>query len=288
MKKKFFYSFLLLFTVISITAQNNSSPNDVVLKLNGTEMIGRVTEVNEQDIVFIYQHEKLPYHVKISEIYKITFGSGRVEFFNKKPISEHSNLENHHDKVAILPFAYIKNRIKGSDTLSYKIQDELYLFYNKHKKQLQFQDPKTTNVLLIKAGIVNNNLQGITMGEICNILEVEYVLQGTVSIEKVSQNGDKTSGYTIEQNTKKDTNNITTENTYGAVIENIYGTETQKINGSVVSDSNPDYSTSMHLNIYTEKGDSIFSQDHTSFWDNEDAYKITVNYLGRKTPLYKK
>lgn len=281
MKKKVFYSFLLLFTIISLSAQNNTPPNDVVLKLNGTEMVGRVTEVNEKDIVFIYQHEKLAYHVKTSEIYKITFGSGRVEFFNKKPVSESSNLENHHDKVAILPFAYIKNHKGGSDTLSLNMQEDLYLFYNKHKKQLQFQDPKTTNALLIKAGIVNNNLQGFTMGEICNILEVEYVLQGTISVEKVDQNSTNKSDDTNQSIESID--NELDKNAYKTTMDDLYGLDTQKNNEALT-----DFSTSMHLNIYTDKGDSIFSQDHTSFWDNEDAYKVTINYLGRKSPLYKK
>lgn len=143
--------------------------NDIILKINGEEMIGKVTEINSDDLKFIYQNETVNYTILKKEIVKITFASGRVEFFNKLNSQKDSeiNLESHHNKVAILPFAFIKNQEGNStESMSQKIQQETYSIFNKKKVNLQFQDPNTTNTLLIKAGINNNNRNGYTMGEI--------------------------------------------------------------------------------------------------------------------------
>ncbi|MDW5290996.1 hypothetical protein [Formosa sp. PL04] len=233
MKKIFISSFFLIFIIVSLKAQSSSTPKNIVTKADGKEMIDHITVINE------------------------------LVGFNNKSISEHSDLQSPNNKAAILPFTYTENQNKDSDSINDEIQNELFIFFNKHKKHLQFQNPETTNTLLVKAGLSNNDLKGVTMSEISNILGVEYVIQGTVSVKKVKPNFLDTDGY-------------------------IVGSETQKTNGAVIDTNNPDYSTTMYLNVYNDKGDSVFSQGHTSFWDNEDAYKITIDYLGRKTPLYKK
>ena len=48
------------------------------------------------------------------------------------------------------------------------------------------------------------------------------------------------------------------------------------------------YETSITMNIYTDKNTNIFSKDHTSFWSTNDAYKITLQYLLKHTPVYKR
>jgi len=42
------------------------------------------------------------------------------------------------------------------------------------------------------------------------------------------------------------------------------------------------------MNIYTDKDTNIFTKDHSSFWSSNDAYKTTLQYLLKRTPLYKK
>ena len=68
---------IYFFLGVSITAQN-----DTVLKSDGEEMIGTVTSINENDVRFIYQKESLEYSIKKSDILKITFASGRIQYFN--------------------------------------------------------------------------------------------------------------------------------------------------------------------------------------------------------------
>src|SRR5687768_15297435 len=113
------YLYIIVLAVLSsfnIFAQQ--SKNDVVLKANGDELIGKVVEIGDADIKFMYQGETLTYQVRKEDIIKITFGSGRIEFFNKPQLSSEKKDSkptaltgdtDHHNKVAVLPFGYIKN-----------------------------------------------------------------------------------------------------------------------------------------------------------------------------------
>jgi hypothetical protein len=73
-------------------------------------MIGKVIKMNPADLQFIYQNETVTYTVAKSDIVKITFASGRLEFLTKIDPSSKLKLEDHHNKVAILPFGYIKDQ----------------------------------------------------------------------------------------------------------------------------------------------------------------------------------
>lgn len=254
--------------------------NDIILKIDGQEMIGKVMEVSPDNIKFVYKNETVEYVVPKKEIVKITFASGRIEFMDgtQSPAKSNSQIAgitaDHHNKVAILPFVYIKNQGDGSNGMSQKIQSETYSIYNKKKINLQFQDPTTTNALLAKAGITANTPSTYTMGEICNILGVEYVVQGTVSVEKSGDyNYSNTDVKAKKSDTKKD----------GGLIGQILTGST-----STSSSSSETFSTSLNMNVYNDKGDNIFNQDHSAFWYTEDAYKTTLNFLAKKTPIYMK
>ncbi|WP_179019659.1 hypothetical protein [Winogradskyella forsetii] len=248
--------------------------NDIILKTDGTEMIGNVKAIEESDVKFTYENETIEYTVSKSKISKITFSSGRVEFFNTS-----SDLKDHHNKVAILPFAFIKNQDDGSDSMSKKIQQETYSIFNKNKGNLDFQDVMTTNRLLSKAGIGANDEQNYSMGEICDILGVEYVVQGMVSIEKTGQSSYSSSNTNIKNNDKKPAKTF---------VGKLFDDSGTNVKTGTSSTTTENYSTTITMNIYNDKGDNIFSKDHESFWQTEDAYKITLNFLAKRTPLYTK
>lgn len=146
---------------------------------------------------------------------------------------------------------------------------------------LHFQDPATTNAFLSKAGINNNNIEGFTMGEISNILGVEYLVQGFVSIEKTS-----VSAFSNTNSTSK--GNKAYVDNKGNIIGDIWNSGKQKTNSSTFGSQTQNYTTNITMNVYTDKGDNIFNKDHESFWQTQDAYKITLDYLARRTPVYKK
>lgn len=270
--KKVYTTLLFVFISFTVICQN-----DVILKTNGDEMIGKVIKINENDVVFTYQNETLEYNVLKNEIAKITFSSGRIQYFKEHTETVTKNFENHHNKVAILPFGYIKDQERTNVMMSKKIQQETYTVFRSNASILEFQDPTTTNALLAKAG-VSDNIDGFTMGEICNILGVEYVVQGIVSIEKTS--------VTNYNNTKTTKNNDVRVDKNGKIIGNVFGNSKSSTNSYGTTTQN--YSTNITMNIYTDKGSNVFSKDHMAFWQTQDAYKITIKYLAKRTPIFKK
>jgi hypothetical protein len=283
MKKLTLLLAIWLMVGLNTFAQSNKQGNDVVLKVNGEEMIGKVTEINDGDIKFIYKGETLVYTIKKQDILRITFASGRVEVINqpKLPSTQESNpapvtpAVDSHNKVAILPFNLIIDNQSGSPELGEKVQNDCYNIMSKKAVTMKFQDPSTTNALLIKKNINKENIKGFTMDELCNVLGVEYVVQGIVTLNKASstsssyQNGttSKPSSTDPKANTSKESGKSST-----------YSSSTTTQN----------YSTNIVMNVFDEKGNKVFGKSHDSFWQTPDAYKITLEFLAKKTPIYGK
>ncbi|MEH6535940.1 MAG: hypothetical protein V7719_06080 [Psychroserpens sp.] len=282
MEKKTYQNHFFFILVITFTL-SLSAQDDVILKSDGNEMQGKILKINKDDLQFIYKNETIEYTVNKAEIIKITFSSGRIEFFNKKATTSNSNLEEHHNKVAILPFGYIKDQETSNVMMTKKIQQETYTIFKKRAAILQFQDPTTTNALLAKAGVSNNNIEGYTMGEICNILNVEYVIQGLVSIEKST-----VTNYSNTTAKTKTKNNKAYIDKKGHIVGDIWNNNKKTSNSSTYSTATQNYSTNITMNVYSDKGDNVFSKEHASFWQTQDAYKITLTYLAKRTPIYKR
>jgi len=248
---------------------------DVVLKLNGEEHIGTVTEMDDNVVKFVHKGESLSYMFKKADIMKITFASGRIEIINEAPDKKEGDnqaggLELHHNIIAILPFGYLLDKQMAGDEISYKVQSECYSFLNNHIGELVLQDPITTNALLIKAGIGFENIRGFTMGEICNILGVEFIVSGLITQNRASVSSYSGTSLKGKSSTKN-------------AVDKIF-----KGYSSFYSSSVQNYETSITMNIYTDKNTNIYSKDHASFWSTNDAYKITLQYLLKHTPIYKK
>ena len=79
--KRFLQLSLTIFLLIVLT-ETVGAQNDIVLKIDGTEMIGKVIAIGETNVNFTYQNETIEYEVPKIKISKITFSSGRVEFYN--------------------------------------------------------------------------------------------------------------------------------------------------------------------------------------------------------------
>ena len=267
--KRFLTCFILLAAALCTFAQSPAK-NDVVLKLNGDELTGKVLQINDSDIEFAYAGETLVYHIKKSEIMKITYGSGRVEVFNKQPQPEQAKVapggEDHHNKVAILPFTFLNDGQAMNDAISEQVQNECYAYMSKHAGVLAILDPRNTNVILVRAGITRDNIKGYTMEDLCGMLGVEYLVSGTVSMNKANQT-------TYQSNSGSSKDKDGKDRTYN---NSSYGSATQN------------YQTKLTLGIYNDKGASVYNQERSSFWNTQDAYKLTLEYLLKRSPLYAK
>lgn len=280
MKRIFCLLLPILFTLY-VWAQKTA--DDVVIKLNGQELTGKVTEINDNDIKFIYKGETLTYTIKKSDILKIKFASGREEVItrvqtaesNKEPASAQtaSDPAARKNKLAILPFRFIADRQSADEEMSYKVQDEAFSLLSNHAGTLELQATATTNALLLKAGINQSTYRAFTPAEICNVLGVEYIIQGTITQNK-----------TTATTTQSNSGSIDTKNNTGKSGNDRKTT----VSSSSSSTTYQNYKTSVTLIIFTDKGSSIYSDDHTAFWSTPDAYKNAVKYLLKRTPVYKK
>lgn len=284
---RLFTTILFLFiTSISFAQQNDKA--DVIVKLNGEEIKVKVTEVTETEVKFNYIGESVVYSLKKSEISKIVFASGRTEVFAKQPSNEPMPLGapapepnappvastgETRNKVAILPFAFIQDGQKAVNEISEKVQNEVYAYMNKHSGGIYtYVEPRTVNALLIKAGVNSETIKGFTMDELCGILGVEYIIDGIVTVNPRNQTSYGSTNY----NTNTKNNNKTSTPT------------NMKTTGSTYSTTTQNYETTMLLNVFNDKGSSLFSQEKKSAWSTKDSYRSTMEYLLKRTPLYSK
>lgn len=255
---------------------------DIILKLNGDELAGKITKISHTDVTFVHSGETLEYTIKKSDILKITHSSGRVETINQPalPTEERKKEEgtttathtNYHNKIAILPFTYLMDQQPGAEEIGYKAQQETYGYLSKHSAGYTILDTRTTNALLIKAGVTKDNMRGFTMKELCEKLGVEYMVDGTVS-----------------QNTGYQTSS--TNDVASAKIKRNDNDRVKAVNTSSYSNSNSvqRYQVSVSIAIFMDTNASIYNENKKAFLSNTDGdYSSPLVYLLKRCPLYRK
>lgn len=280
--KEFYLFFLATCLSLNLWGQgNNTAKQDVITKINGTEMKGKISRITDDEIYFRYAGETLEYAIKKSDVQKIIHSSGRVELVNeaqlspseirkKDEISMSASSVDHHNKIAILPFSYLMDNQPAAGELSYKAQQDCYSFLLKHSAGYTILDPRTTNALLTKAGATGDKLAGFTMKEICDIVGVEYIIDGTVTQNKgyqTSYSGDNSSTTVKRDDNKKRYSSYSSTSSYAA----------------------QQYDVSVSLQIYMDNNASIYNQSHKAFLSNTDgSYSGPLEYLLKRCPLYRK
>lgn len=269
--KKLLLALLFLISLISMKAQEKY---DNVIFTNGVEYSGRVTQVAGDSISFVHKNESLTYRFAKSKIFRIEFGSGRTEIFTT------IESENGKDKivmpvyntpqsaavvvkkktVAILPFRYLSRGYNPE--MPYTIQREYYIQAVRLGSNFVYQDPSITNAVLLRKGIDPQQLRGYSADELCNILGVSYLVMGQVNMVST--------GFT---STSSATNRPTT--VFGKPVNVTTTTTTGKEN----------FSTTVTVNVFNTNGGLLYNRSKQSFWNTPDAYKITIDYLLKRSPL---
>ncbi len=85
-KKEFCFFIISLFFVSISYAQN-----DIILKVNGDEMIGKVIKMNTDDLLFTYQNETVEYRVEKKIFSKSLLLQGELNFLIKKKMGLSQN-----------------------------------------------------------------------------------------------------------------------------------------------------------------------------------------------------
>lgn len=278
---KLFYSMMmLLFCLNMATAQSRTeSKEDVIIKTNGEELKGKITKIDDQSLQFVYTGESLEYSFKKSDIVRIVHSSGRVETFSQSNQTNQTNQSpsksspaDHHNKIAILPFGFLMDQQQGSQEIGYKAQDDTYSFLSKHSAGYTVQDTRTTNSLLLKNNITRDKMRGFSMKELCDILGVEYLIDGTVTQTKGAM----------------------TTNSSGYNNTNVKRDDAEKIKNVSSYDGNNSYTQQRYeigvsISIYTDTDSNIFNQSHKAFLTTTDgSYNAPLEYLLKRSPLYRK
>ncbi|NRF37468.1 hypothetical protein [Pedobacter foliorum] len=282
MKK--FYVFLVLSLIsVHLFAQTKSTAKqDIIQKLNGEEMKGKVVRITDSDVTFIYNGETAEYIIKKSDIAKIVHSSGRIEIISQQslPVQERQKDEvsmsatpvDHHNKIAILPFTYLMDNQPGAEAIGLKAQEDTYGFLSQHSAGYTILDPRTTNATLAKAGVTKDKMMNFTMKEICDVLGVEYVVDGVVTQNK----GYQTSSSSENSNTKVKRDGD----------KDVKGVSSY---GSTSSNAVQRYDVAVSLHIYMDNNASIYNQTHKAFLSNTDgSYNSPLEYLLKRCPLYRK
>jgi hypothetical protein len=267
------YRNLLFFCIIALTqiVYGQAESYDKVVLLDGEEKIGKVTEIADDYIKFIHKGESLTYTINKAKINKVQFSSGRIEFFSNHAEPSGSDslhtdaLQAHQNIIAVLPFIYIQEGGSKDQKMGSKVQSDCYSVLKRYASQFELQDPLFTNAQLLKHNITEETIAAFTPGEIANILNTEYIIYGTVTV-----NG---------KGAKTGSSSYSTGKTKGNKFSDYLSSS---------SSTTPIFSTSVDIKIYTDLGQNIFSQSHESFWQTEDAYSITLQYLVKRSPLYRK
>src|SRR5436190_23777282 len=110
MKKIFIFCATLLCAVcLSAQTMTNEKFETVYMK-NDEVKVGSITAINDVSVSFIHRGETLVYTLKKPDIVKIVFSSGRMEMINNPSTANNTTAKanvDHHNKAAVLPFAYI-------------------------------------------------------------------------------------------------------------------------------------------------------------------------------------
>ncbi|QPH38917.1 hypothetical protein [Pedobacter endophyticus] len=279
--KKIYLLLLCLSIVICGFAQNQPKV-DIIKKTNGEEIKGKIIRITDAEVSFVYAGETAEYVIKKADISQIVHSSGRLENFSSMnmpanarqsdQIAMSATPADHHNKIAIIPFTYLMDNQPGAAAISLKAQQDAYSLLSQHSAGYTIIDPRTTNAALIQAGVTPEKMMGFTMKNLCDILGVEYIIDGTVTQNK---------GYLTN----------TTSNSEDTKIKRNDGDKVKGISNSSSSFSSAAqrYDISVSLQIYMDNNASIYNASHKAFLSNTDgSYTAPLEYLLKRCPLYRK
>ena len=178
-------------------------------------------------------------------------------------------------RVAVMPLVYLGDGSEGrEEEMRYQLQDIVVSYMSKNAAELKFMDAAEINALLYKKGIGTDNIRQYTPRELAGLLNVEYLIMGSV----IQDPG----------------NIVTTENSYNTRRHTVQHrgryNERPRITGRSFYTGNTvtrqHIKTQVSISIYNETGDKIYSKSRESILTESDAYKFALQYLLKRTPIY--
>jgi len=165
---KTIYLFLMLLLTVSVQSQQNSKTNDIIVLSNGQLIQAQVTRVSADAISFQYPGETVQNEIKVGQLEKIVFASGRTQEFSTN--GENSN-DTFNDRN---PNATIASRpSKNANEVSTKINETLGTYKSDEVYLLPDYAKNSVTVLpfnFIENGDYNSELAGESTNYATNYL----------------------------------------------------------------------------------------------------------------------
>jgi hypothetical protein len=178
-------------------------------------------------------------------------------------------------RVAVMPLVYLGDGSEGrEEEMRYQLQDVVVSYMSRSAAELKFMDAAEVNALLYKKGIGADNIRQYTPRELARLLNVEYVIMGSL----IQDPG----------------NIVTTENNFNTRRQTIehrgrYG-DRLRVTGRNWHTGNSvtrqHIKTQVSISIYNETGDRIYTKSRESILTESDAYRFALQYLLKRTPLF--
>ena len=173
-----------------------------------------------------------------------------------------------------MPLIYIADgNDNRAEEMRFFLQDMTISYMSNSAAELKFMDATTINAILLKNGITDVNIRQYTPKELAAILQVEYIITGSVL-------------QTLGSIVTVDNNHNTSRQTVDRYGRDVKWTQRNNSHGSSVTRQNVE--TQVSLSIYNESGERIYAKSRQSILSEPDAYKNTIQYLLKRTPLYQR
>jgi hypothetical protein len=263
----------LFLLAVSVSAQKSSTERtDKLVFLNGTTREGKVLAFADENIRFTHSGETLAYEFPKKEIERIEFASGRMELITGRRLADTlSTPVISKSKVAVIPMQYTGYGNEGrKEDMGFYLQEVAIGYLSKSASELKIMDATEVNSILLRKGIIDSSIRRYTPKELAEILHVEYVIMGTVLQDNGTFVTNAIMNKTRRDNHWNDGDHRRRENAQQHVV------------------SNQLVETHVTLSIYNEAGEKIYGKTRQSILSERDAYKNTIHYLLKRTPLYKR
>jgi activator of HSP90 ATPase len=243
--------------------------------MDGEERKGKVTAIGDQDITFFFEGETLEYKIQRSEINRIVFGSGRTQVITEKAVqsgtasrsSGISDPAERKGKMAVVPFKIITNMDSvDKEALGRQVQADCVNTIREDAPMIEVLDPRIVNATLAKENITIDQLQVMLPEEVAVLLGAEHVVFGSFEVENT---GTRTTGSSVTSYKSKD--------------------DRSKSKGTAVSSGSSStsdtYDSKITMDIYNDRGSSIYSASRKPFSADLDEYHSTIKYLIKRAPF---
>ncbi|MBP6431732.1 MAG: hypothetical protein KA319_08200 [Ferruginibacter sp.] len=285
MKKTPQLLFFLLVIINSLTHGQTKISYDKIIKKDYQIVECNVTKIADKFIEYNLPNETLIYSLEIEKIARIDFASGKSKTYLTEPIATapikgnpdiltYQGVVNEQpiqeNTLAILPVPFDNTDNNGSSESMAKLaQNDIYSSVLDRINKIYpvtVQDIRTTNSLLRKANINFRNVDEVPVEELQKILGVDNILALKVS-------------YTIDQ-----VNSTTIQNSESTSIDKKIITFDDFV--SIDNSVEKFYDFMVYFDVY-KNSKKVYSKSRKPFLSLKDSWIDAVNYLFKKSPLYK-